>query len=62
MEGGFSKAFLMTTDDGAEVVAKIPCPIAGRAMYSTASEVAVLQYGLELSWLQKLFKANILGT
>jgi hypothetical protein len=49
MEGGFSKAFLMTTDDGAEVVAKSPCPNAGRAMYSTASEVAVLQYGLELS-------------
>ena len=45
MEGGFSKALLITTEDGVEVVAKIPCPNAGRAMYSTASEAAVLQYG-----------------
>ena len=28
-----------------EVIAKIPCPNAGRAKYSTASEAAVLQYG-----------------
>ena len=47
MEGGFSKALLMTTEDGVEVVAKIPCPNAGRAMYSTASEAAVLQYGVK---------------
>ena len=47
MEGGFSKALLITTNDGAEVVAKIPCPNAGRAMYSTASEAAVLQYGMK---------------
>ncbi|KAL9100876.1 MAG: hypothetical protein Q9163_003803 [Psora crenata] len=46
MEGGFSKALLMTTEDGMEVVAKIPCPNAGRAKYSTASEAAVLQYGV----------------
>lgn len=46
MEGGFSKALLMTTDDGMEVVAKIPCPHAGRAKFSTASEAAVLQYGV----------------
>ena len=47
MEGGFSKALLITTEDGVEVIAKIPCPNAGRAMYSTASEAAVLQYGVE---------------
>lgn len=46
MEGGFSKALLITTADGMEVVAKIPCPNAGRAKYSTASEAAVLQYGV----------------
>lgn len=45
MEGGFSKALLMTMDNGRELVAKLPCPNAGRAMYSTASEAAVLQYG-----------------
>lgn len=44
MEGGFSKALLITTEDGTEVIAKFPCPNAGRAIYSTASEAAVLQY------------------
>ncbi|KAL8966705.1 MAG: hypothetical protein Q9183_003248 [Haloplaca sp. 2 TL-2023] len=44
MEGGFSKALLMTMNDGKEIIAKLPCPNAGRAMYSTASEAAVLQY------------------
>lgn len=45
MEGGFSKAMLMQKEDGSEVVAKIPFPIAGPPKYTTASEVAVLQYG-----------------
>lgn len=49
MEGGFSKALLMTTEDGMEVIAKIPLPNAGRAMYSTASEAAVLDYGSDSS-------------
>ncbi|MCJ1284646.1 hypothetical protein MMC26_003981 [Xylographa opegraphella] len=44
MEGGFSKTLLITTEDGMEVVAKIPCPNVGKAKYSTASEAAVLQY------------------
>ncbi|KAI4281448.1 MAG: hypothetical protein L6R38_003686 [Xanthoria sp. 2 TBL-2021] len=44
MEGGFSKALVITMENGKEVVAKLPCPNAGRAMYSTASEAAVLQY------------------
>jgi hypothetical protein len=45
MEGAFSKALLMTMENGFEVVVKIPCSNAGRPMYSTASEVAVLNYG-----------------
>ena len=53
-EGGFSKALLMTTEDGMEVVAKIPFPNAGRARYSTASEAAVLQYGVVSSPLARL--------
>ncbi len=48
MEGGFSKALLMRKEDGTELIAKIPCPNAGPAMYTTASEVAVLQYGNDL--------------
>ncbi|RYO13723.1 hypothetical protein AA0121_g8373 [Alternaria tenuissima] len=44
MEGGFSKALLLRKEDGTEVVAKIPCTIAGPPKYTTASEVAVLRY------------------
>ncbi|KAJ5215294.1 uncharacterized protein N7498_001701 [Penicillium cinerascens] len=44
MEGGFSKALLVTTTDGSEYIVKIPCPNAGRPMYCTASEVAVLSF------------------
>ncbi|CAN9169807.1 unnamed protein product [Alternaria alternata] len=44
MEGGFSKALLLRKEDGTEVVAKIPCTIAGPPKYTTASEVAILHY------------------
>ncbi|CAN9147239.1 unnamed protein product [Alternaria alternata] len=44
MEGGFSKALLLRKEDGTEVVAKIPCAIAGPLKYTTASEVAILRY------------------
>lgn len=44
MEGGFSKALLMRREDGSEMIAKIPFPIAGPSKYTTASEVAVLEY------------------
>jgi hypothetical protein len=44
MEGGFSKALLLRKEDGTEVVAKIPCTIAGPPKYTTASEVAILRY------------------
>ncbi len=45
MEGGFNKALLITLESGREVIAKTPCPNAGRAAYNTASEAAVLEYG-----------------
>ncbi len=41
-EGGFNKVFLITMDDGSEVVARIPTAIAGPRRFSTASEVATL--------------------
>ncbi|PGH10605.1 hypothetical protein AJ80_07456 [Polytolypa hystricis UAMH7299] len=44
MEGGFSKALLLQREDGSEVIAKIPFSIAGPRKYTTASEVAILQY------------------
>ncbi|KAI9659460.1 MAG: hypothetical protein M1821_001718 [Bathelium mastoideum] len=44
LEGGFSKALRIQKEDGTELVAKIPCPNAGPARYTTASEVAVQEY------------------
>ncbi|KAI2672541.1 hypothetical protein LCP963914a_9382 [Penicillium roqueforti] len=44
MEGGFSKAFLMRKANGTEVIAKIPCRIAGPPSLTTAGEVGVLEY------------------
>lgn len=46
MEGGFSKAFLMRKANGTEVIAKVPCRIAGPPSLTTAGEVGVLEYGM----------------
>ncbi|EAU34264.1 hypothetical protein ATEG_05195 [Aspergillus terreus NIH2624] len=43
-EGNFSKVFLMTMDNGREVIAKLPNPNAGRQHFTTASEVATMDY------------------
>ncbi|KAF4213433.1 hypothetical protein CNMCM5878_010474 [Aspergillus fumigatiaffinis] len=40
----FDKAFLLTMDDGNEVIAKIPCPNARPPSLTTASEVATLKF------------------
>jgi hypothetical protein len=45
LEGGYSKALRIQKEDGTELVVKIPCPNAGPARYTTASEVAVLEHG-----------------
>ncbi|KAL3471908.1 hypothetical protein BJX99DRAFT_250105 [Aspergillus californicus] len=47
-EGGFSKAFLMKKENGVEVIAKIPCRIAGPALLTTGAEVGALNY--DFSW------------
>lgn len=44
VEGQFNKAFLMTMNDGTEVLAKIPNPNAGPSFYTTASEVATRDF------------------
>jgi hypothetical protein len=46
MEGNFNKALLLTMRGGREVIAKIPCPNAGPPHYTTASEVATLEFGM----------------
>jgi hypothetical protein len=53
MEGGFSKALIMRKEDGSEVVAKIPFPIAGPPKYTTASEVAVLKFSKTATLVQQ---------
>ncbi|PYH81655.1 phosphotransferase enzyme family protein [Aspergillus uvarum CBS 121591] len=45
----FNKAFLMSMDDGQEVVAKIPNPTAGLLHFTTASEVATMDFRLGYS-------------
>ncbi|KJX97384.1 phosphotransferase enzyme family protein [Zymoseptoria brevis] len=43
-EGSFNKAFVLTMDDGKEIIAKIPNPNAGYEHFTTASEVATMDY------------------
>lgn len=43
-EGNFNKTFVLTLNDGQEVVAKLPNPNAGRPYYTTASEVASMDF------------------
>ncbi|KAF7589600.1 hypothetical protein BBP40_004060 [Aspergillus hancockii] len=43
-EGGFNKVFLLKANDGREVIARIPTPIAGPPRYTTASEVATMNF------------------
>jgi hypothetical protein len=44
VDGMFNKAFILTMDDGQEVVAKLPNPNAGRSHFTTASEVATMDF------------------
>ncbi|KAM5454307.1 hypothetical protein MaudCBS49596_002324 [Microsporum audouinii] len=44
LEGGFSKAFIVKTDNGKCAVAKFPTSVAGPARYVTNSEVATITY------------------
>ena len=43
-EGSFNKVLHMIMDDGKEVIAKVPNPNAGSPHFTTASEVATMDY------------------
>jgi hypothetical protein len=43
-EGQFNKVFLLTMDDGREVIAKLPNPNAGLPHFTTAREVATMNF------------------
>ncbi|KXN91937.1 Altered inheritance of mitochondria protein 9, mitochondrial, partial [Leucoagaricus sp. SymC.cos] len=42
--GAFNKTFRLTLDDSMNVIARVPCPIAGPSYLVTASEVATRQF------------------
>ncbi|KAK2733427.1 hypothetical protein FQN57_002123 [Myotisia sp. PD_48] len=50
-DGMYNKSFVLTMDDGQEVIAKVPNPNAGVSYFTTASEVATMD-----------FVRNVLGT
>lgn len=43
-EGSFNKTFKLEMDNGSVVIARIPHPIAGPRYYTTASEVATMEF------------------
>lgn len=43
-DGMFNKALILTMDDGREIIAKLPNPNAGRAHFTTASEIATMDF------------------
>ncbi|PYI27434.1 phosphotransferase enzyme family protein [Aspergillus indologenus CBS 114.80] len=43
-EGQYNKVFQLTMDDGREMIAKLPNPNAGRPHFTTASEVATMDF------------------
>lgn len=45
-EGNFNKTFLLTMQDQRQLIARLPNPNAGRPYYTTASEVATMDYVL----------------
>ncbi|EHL02350.1 hypothetical protein M7I_1604 [Glarea lozoyensis 74030] len=47
-DGMYNKAFLLTMENGTQVVAKVPNPNAGLAHFTTASEVATMDFALNV--------------
>lgn len=43
-DGMYNKCFLLSMDDGQEVIAKVPNPNAGISHFTTASEVATMDF------------------
>jgi hypothetical protein len=43
-DGNYNKTLLLTMNDGAQAVAKLPNPNAGRPHLTVASEVAIMDY------------------
>lgn len=46
--GSYNKAFNLHLDNSLNVIARLPCPLAGPSYLVTASEVATLQFAREV--------------
>ncbi|KAF2754306.1 hypothetical protein EJ05DRAFT_443943, partial [Pseudovirgaria hyperparasitica] len=58
-EGGFNRAFLMTLDNGARVVARVPYRIADPRRLTTNSEVATMTYSMANKCLRSSTKIPV---
>jgi len=60
-DGFYNKAYVFTMDDGRQVIGKVPNPNAGIPHYTTASEVATMDFvGLRFQWLYALKLISLL--
>lgn len=59
LEGQFNKAFLLTMNNGEEVLAKIPNPNAGSAFHTIASEVATRQFVSTVIFIRLISHINL---
>jgi len=59
-DGMFNKALLMSMNNGREVVVKVPNPNAGVPHFTTASEVATMDF-VNSSWTPSLANMTDLG-
>jgi hypothetical protein len=57
-DGMYNKAMLLTMDNGTQVVAKVPNPNAGILHFTTASEVAIMDFVCSLLYLFLLTNTN----
>ena len=58
-DGMYNKALLLTMDDGTQAVAKVPNPNAGRPHFTTASEVATMEF-VSLAESEREFEVTML--
>lgn len=61
-EGNYNKAFLITMHNGQQLVAEIPNPNAGLPFYTTASEVATMDFVSRLFFYPTSVRAHMLNS
>lgn len=54
-DGMYNKAMLLTMDNGTQVVAKVPNPNAGKPHFTTASEVATMDFVRFISSIKECY-------